>query len=315
MSARNPARAAPCGILNVAKPPSITSHDVVDAIRRATGLRRVGHAGTLDPAATGVLLVCLGSATRVSDYLMASTKAYRATIRFGEVSTTDDAEGELTVSGSVDSLDKLSIQQALLQFVGEIDQVPPSYAAIKIAGQPLYRRARAGQPVLAPPRRVQIERIELVAWQQPEIVVDVTCSKGTYLRALARDLGRDLGCGAYLRSLASGVAEGKIELEELGDASIDLSDEEVAARLLALPGIGPYGTAHMMMLLGRHSRLVLDSWTRPKYARVRGRKATDSQIERRFRRYGGYSGLAFWLYLTRDWVADDDPTPGASPRR
>jgi len=130
-----------------------------------------------------------------------------------------------------------------------------------------------------------------------------------------RDIVRAGYRSAYLRSLASGVAEGKIELEELGDASIDLSDEEVAARLLALPGIGPYGTAHMMMLLGRHSRLVLDSWTRPKYARVRGRKATDSQIERRFRRYGGYSGLAFWLYLTRDWVADDDPTPGASPRR
>jgi len=225
MSARNPARAAPCGILNVAKPPGITSHDVVDAIRWATGLRRVGHAGTLDPAATGVLLVCLGSATRVSDYLMASTKAYRATIRFGEVSTTDDAEGELTVSGSVDSLDKLSIQQALLQFVGEIDQVPPSYAAIKIAGQPLYRRARAGQPVLAPPRRVQIERIELVAWQQPEIVVDVTCSKGTYLRALARDLGRDLGCGAYLRSLVR-TRSGRFSL----DSASSLDEIALAAR-------------------------------------------------------------------------------------
>ena len=110
---------------------------------------------------------------------------------------------------------------------------------------------------------------------------------------------------AYLRSLASGVAEGKTELEELGDPAIEISDEDVAARLLALPGIGPYGTAHMMMLLGRHSRLVLDSWTRPKYARVRGRKATDAHIERRFRRYGRYAGLAFWLYLTRDWVTDE----------
>src|SRR5207237_1095677 len=109
---------------------------------------------------------------------------------------------------------------------------------------------------------------------------------------------------AYLRSLASGVAGGTIELEGLVDSSSDLSDDEVAARLLALPGIGPYGTAHMMMLLGRHSRLVLDSWTRPKYARVRGRKATDAQIERRFRRYGRYAGLAFWLYLTRDWVVE-----------
>jgi N-glycosylase/DNA lyase len=117
-----------------------------------------------------------------------------------------------------------------------------------------------------------------------------------------RDVVRAGYRSAYLRSLASGVAAGAIELEELGEPSSELPDDEVAARLLALPGIGPYGTAHMMMLLGRHSRLVLDSWTRPKYARLRGRKATDAQIERRFRRYGRYAGLAFWLYLTRDWV-------------
>jgi 3-methyladenine DNA glycosylase/8-oxoguanine DNA glycosylase len=109
---------------------------------------------------------------------------------------------------------------------------------------------------------------------------------------------------AYLRALAAGVTAGTFELEQLGDAGHDLPDEEVAARLLALPGIGPYGAAHVMMLLGRHSRLILDSSTRPKYARLTGRKATDSQIERRFRRYGAYSGLAFWLFLTRDWVAE-----------
>lgn len=108
---------------------------------------------------------------------------------------------------------------------------------------------------------------------------------------------------AYLHALAVGVAEGAIELEDLG-ASTELRDDEVAVRLLALPGIGPYGAAHMMMLLGRHSRLVLDSWTRPKYASLRGRKASDKTIERRFRRYGRYAGLAFWLYLTRDWVVE-----------
>ena len=111
--------------------------------------------------------------------------------------------------------------------------------------------------------------------------------------------------GAYLRSLAAAVAEGSVEVEELGEAGPDeLADDEVAARLLALPGIGPYGAAHVMMLLGRHSRLVLDSWTRPKYARLTGRKASDAQIERRFRRYGRYAGLAFWLYLTRDWIEE-----------
>lgn len=108
---------------------------------------------------------------------------------------------------------------------------------------------------------------------------------------------------AYLHALASGVAAGTFEVEELG-LQADLTDDEVAARLLVLPGIGPYGAAHLMMLLGRHSRLILDSWTRPKYARVNGRKASDATVERRFRRYGRYSGLAFWLYLTRDWVPD-----------
>src|SRR5919106_3153551 len=117
-----------------------------------------------------------------------------------------------------------------------------------------------------------------------------------------RDLVRAGYRGAYLRSLATGVAEGTIDLEALLDP--ELTDEKVAARLLALPGVGPYAAAHVMMLLGRYSRLVLDSWTRPKYASVRGRKAADRTIERRFRRYGRYAGLAFWLYLTRDWVDD-----------
>jgi 3-methyladenine DNA glycosylase/8-oxoguanine DNA glycosylase len=119
-----------------------------------------------------------------------------------------------------------------------------------------------------------------------------------------RDVVRAGYRAAYLRALAAGVADGSIDLEVLGDPAADIPDDEVAARLLALPGIGPYGTAHMMMLLGRHSRLILDSWTRPKYARVNGRKAADATIERRFRRYGRYAGLAFWLYLTRDWVPE-----------
>jgi 3-methyladenine DNA glycosylase/8-oxoguanine DNA glycosylase len=118
--------------------------------------------------------------------------------------------------------------------------------------------------------------------------------------AFYRDVVRAGYRGAYLRSLAASVAEGKLDLELLNDP--ELPDDEVAARLLALPGCGPYATAHMMMLLGRYSRLILDSWTRPKYARLNGRKAGDRTIERRFRRYGDYAGLAFWLYLTRDWV-------------
>ena len=126
--------------------------------------------------------------------------------------------------------------------------------------------------------------------------------------AFYRDVARAGYRGAYLRSLAESVAEGRLELEALDDP--ELSDDEVAERLLALPGCGPYATAHIMMLLGRYSRLVLDSWTRPTYARLRGRKAADRTIERRFRRYRDYAGLAFWLFLTRDWV--DDPLPVAA---
>jgi len=120
-----------------------------------------------------------------------------------------------------------------------------------------------------------------------------------------RDIARTGYRGAYLRSLAESVALGEIDLEELADADpVDLPDDEVAARLLALPGVGPYAAAHIMMLIGRYSRLVLDSWTRPTYASLNGRKAKDAAIERRFRRYGRYSGLAFWLFLTRDWVTE-----------
>jgi 3-methyladenine DNA glycosylase/8-oxoguanine DNA glycosylase len=134
----------------------------------------------------------------------------------------------------------------------------------------------------------------------PSPAAMASASEGFY-----RDVVRAGYRGAYLHTLAAGVAEGSVDLEVLRDASTeDLPDEEVAARLLALPGVGPYAAAHVMMLLGRHSRLILDSWTRPKYASLNGRKALDRQIERRYRRYGNYAGLAFWLYLTRDWVED-----------
>ncbi|MGH2459564.1 MAG: tRNA pseudouridine(55) synthase TruB [Chloroflexota bacterium] len=190
------------GILNLDKPTGLTSHDVVDAVRRYAGQRRVGHAGTLDPGASGVLLVCLGQATRVSEFLMESTKQYRAVIRFGAVSTTDDADGVITPgSASLASLSQAVFSEALSRFVGEVSQVPPAFSAIKIQGRPMYRAARAGQPVSAPARAVIIDQIDLIAWECPDLTVDVTCSKGTYIRALARDLGEAVGTGAYLQSL------------------------------------------------------------------------------------------------------------------
>src|SRR5579883_3079663 len=212
----------------------MTSHDVVNVVRRHAGQRRVGHAGTLDPAASGVLLVCLGQATRVSEYLMNGTKQYRATIRFGAVSTTDDADGTITPTSkslACLSLDRLS--EALSDFIGDILQVPPAFSAIKLQGRPMYRSARAGQPVQAPPRVVHVDRIDVLGWESPDLILDVTCSKGTYIRALARDLGARVGTGAYLRSLVR-TRSGAFQLEDSFslDAIVEASRAGQLGRLL-----------------------------------------------------------------------------------
>jgi tRNA pseudouridine55 synthase len=184
------------GILNVDKPSGPTSHEVVVAVRRLSRQRKVGHAGTLDPLATGVLLVCLGNATRVSEYLMDSTKGYRATIRLGISTTTHDAEGEITGRAEV-RVTRQQVEHALLQF----NQVPPMHSAIKHHGTKLYELARQGIAVDVPPRPVEFHRVQLIEWAPPVITVEIECGPGTYIRALARDLGEALGCGAHLAAL------------------------------------------------------------------------------------------------------------------
>ena len=201
------------GILNVDKPPGMTSHDVVDTVRRLAGQRKVGHAGTLDPMATGVLLVCLGKATRVAEYLMQGRKRYRATIVLGATTDTYDAEGQITSTSDDTDFPKAEIEAALETFVGSIEQVPPMYSAIKQEGQPLYRLARQGQTVERSPRPVQIDAIDLLTWTPPALSIDVTCSPGTYIRSLAHDLGQCLGSGAYLSSLVR-LASGRFTLED-----------------------------------------------------------------------------------------------------
>lgn len=201
------------GVLNLNKPTGLTSHDVVDRVRRAAGTRRVGHAGTLDPAASGVILVCLGPATRVSDYLMAGAKRYRAVICFGATSDTDDAAGVVTSTGQPVEVEEAALRAALARFVGEILQVPPAYAAIKVRGQPAYRRARAGEALDLAPRAVRIDALQLVAWAPPHLTLDIDCSKGTYVRALARDLGAAVGTGAYLLALVR-LASGSFTLAD-----------------------------------------------------------------------------------------------------
>lgn len=188
------------GVLNVDKPRGMTSHDVVNHVRRASGVRRVGHAGTLDPLATGVLLLCLGRATRLIEYLAGQPKTYEAAIRLGQVTNTYDAEGEVVAERPVE-VTASDITAALAQFRGPIRQRPPLYSAIKKGGQPLYKLARQGVEVEAPLRTVTIYELELLSWVTPTLTVRVVCSSGTYIRSLAHDLGKVLGCGGHVSAL------------------------------------------------------------------------------------------------------------------
>lgn len=203
------------GILNLNKPHGPTSHDVVDRVRALIGIRRVGHAGTLDPLATGVLLVCVGRATRVAEYLMAGQKVYRARVCLGITTDTYDAEGQVVAEAPVKA-NCAQVEAALAQFRGPITQMPPMYSAVKHKGTPLHRLARRGVEVerlSLKARQVEIFRLELTAWEPPECTLEVTCSPGTYVRALAHDLGQALDCGAHITGLAR-LASGDFYLED-----------------------------------------------------------------------------------------------------
>ncbi len=189
------------GLLIINKPKGITSHDVVAQVRKITGQRRVGHTGTLDPMATGVLVLCLGQATRLIEYAMASRKQYRAVVRFGVTTDTLDAEGNELARCDASGLTAAQLQAILPAFTGQIEQRPPAFSAIKQDGQPLYKRARAGQLEEPPPRPVTIYQLDWLDWQPPDLTVMVACSTGTYIRSLARDLGAAAGTGAHLAGL------------------------------------------------------------------------------------------------------------------
>ena len=189
------------GILNIDKPWGQTSYSIVSTVKRLTGERRVGHAGTLDPAATGVLPVCLGQGTRVIEFLMDSTKAYRAEIEFGVATDTYDASGRVTQKSDPAGINQGQLESALSSFCGLIHQMPPIYSAVKHQGKPLYKLARAGITVKRKSRPVTIHHLELVDWRSPVVTIEVVCGKGTYIRSLAHDLGQVLGCGAHLKSL------------------------------------------------------------------------------------------------------------------
>lgn len=223
----------------MAKEPGPTSHDIVGLVRRLTGVKRVGHGGTLDPFAAGVLPVFVGHATRLVEYHMADAKEYRALACFGARSTTDDLEGELTPSDAAPP-SRADVERVLGSFRGEIEQVPPDYSAVRVAGRKAYELARHGEKPELRSRRVTVSRLELTSWDdadptRPVAQLEVACSAGTYIRALARDLGEQLGCGAYLGALTR-TASGPFRIEAarpIADVRTALSDGR--ARELLLP--------------------------------------------------------------------------------
>ena len=243
------------GILVLAKPPGPTSHDIVALVRRLTATRRVGHGGTLDPFAGGVLPIFVGRATRVVEYHLGDRKGYRATICFGASSSTDDLEGTQEPV-STPAPDRSSVEGALRTFVGTIEQRPPDYSAIKVAGRRAYAMARAGERPELRPRTVTIDGLDLVDWDEsipdrPVAVVDVACSAGTYVRALARDLGVAVGNAAYLGAL-SRTWSGPFRIEEAHSVEA----------LREAAGIGPAALRRLMLPiefgLERFPRVLLD---------------------------------------------------------
>ncbi len=222
------------GVLPVDKPTGPTSHDVVARARRALGLRRIGHTGTLDPFASGLLLLCLGPATRLAEYLTALPKRYRATMRLGIATDTDDLTGTpLATSDAWQRLSQADVESALNSQVGTILQQPPAYSAKRVQGERMYEAARRGEVVERDPVEVTIEAIDLVRVDLPEVEFDVECGSGTYIRAIARDVGERLGVGGHLTQLRR-TAVGAVGLEHALSLD-DLVGPEAAAEALLSP--------------------------------------------------------------------------------
>ena len=223
----------PSGVLLVDKPQGITSHDVVDSVRRLSQTRRVGHAGTLDPMATGLLILLVGKATKASDQLMAQEKEYLGEATLGIVTDTQDAEGETLETNPVPEITESQIRDALASMLGDQFQIPPMHSAKKIGGKKLYELARKGLEVVREPRAIRIDAFDLISWQSPKINFRVHCTKGTYVRTLAYDLGRKLGPGAHL-SMLRRTRSGNLDLSrgQTLQALGAMNDDQLLAALV-----------------------------------------------------------------------------------
>ena len=298
------------GILNINKATGMTSHDVVARVRRILLLRgstrarlssaeasaklRVGHAGTLDPLATGVLLICVGQATRLAEYLMDGVRVYHAWLRLGITTDTHDAEGKVVNEAPVRAT-KDEVRRSLTAFLGRIEQVPPMYSALKRGGTPLYKLARQGIEVEREPRRVEIHELLLEEWSPPQVAIRVACSSGTYIRALARDLGKALGCGGHITALTrlacgSFRLEEAIGLEELAEAAAQGRLDEV---------MHPPDVA-----VADWPALILDedaTWRIIHGQAVRGAAMREGERARVYSHKGEFLAVAWWNRATGCW--------------
>jgi tRNA pseudouridine55 synthase len=231
------------GLLNIRKPAGPTSHDVVDGVRRLVGRRiKVGHAGTLDPFAEGVLVVCVGPATRLADFVQAQTKTYAATFLLGATSSTDDPEGEIAVADGASAPPESIVREAVEKFVGRIEQVPPAHSAVHVQGRRAFELARVGRSLALAARAVTVYRIDVRRYAYPLLDIEVTCGSGTYIRALARDIGGALGVGGYCSRLVR-TAVGVFRIEQAAalddlDIARDLLDPLLAVEALPKVRVG-----------------------------------------------------------------------------
>ena len=232
------------GVLLLDKPSGLSSNAALQRARRAFDAEKAGHTGTLDPLASGLLPLCFGEATKFAQFLLDATKRYTATVRFGATTTTGDAEGEVLEMRPV-ALARADVATVLPDFTGRLSQVPPAYSALKFEGRSHYEYARAGIDVPRPPREIEVLALSLLAWNAPDAVLDVTCSKGTYIRVLAEDIGRALGCGAHLAQLRRtatggfGIADAVTleRLEAMSPGERDAAVRPAAALLHDLPAV------------------------------------------------------------------------------
>jgi len=228
------------GVLLVDKPTGCTSHDVVSRLRRKLSMKRIGHAGTLDPMATGLLILLIGKATRVSQYLTSLDKEYEGTIELGTITNSQDADGEVMETRPVPPFTETEVRAAMQTFLGDQYQTPPMFSAIKVEGVPLYKKARRGEEVEREPRFIRVANYELVRFAPPQLGFRLRCSKGTYVRTLAHDLGQKLGCGAHLCALRRTATDKfRIEAALPLDVIEQLPVPEIEKRLLPVHEVVP----------------------------------------------------------------------------